>query len=242
MIYRLIFRLDYPMSYKLLDSLGKITDFVQTAFDQLDAKQKKVDLEILNRKIDAGCLDKNDNGLRFVVELQSIHGSFDFKNGISISEVQSFFGVKFIHEMIGQLGLDSLKYFSKFGIRCLYLAENPKFSFDAINNYILHQEKILSRSFESCNFRQDDSMVTIVGEKEIYGLRIAYGPYAAAEALRHFMIAPEVKEALMIDIDLSSSKIEAQKIDFISKLDLYLKEIDNLAVSIQSNLESVINV
>jgi len=241
-IYRVIFRLDYPLSYQFLDSLGKVTDFVQTFFDNLPIQEKKVDLDILNRKIDAFCVDKNNNGLLFVVELQTIHGSFDFKNGAEIPQILKFFGVDLIHEMVNQLKLDSLKYFNRFGIRCLYLSDEPAFTFDSINRYILKQEKILSNAFEHSGFSRDDSLIKIVGKKELNGLGVAYGPYQVSESPKHFGIQPSVNEGLIIDIDLFTSKLEAQKIDFKSKMELYLSEIDKLAKSIVSNLEKEINV
>lgn len=242
MIFRLIFRLDYPISYQLLDSMGKISDSIQTVFDQLGEMQKKVDLEVANRKISASCLQQDEKGLKFVVELQSMHGTFDFKNGVNTLELRKFFGVRIIHEVIERLGLESLRYFNRFGIRCLYLVEGSKFTFESINKHVLKQGEILSKSLTSCGFQQEDSMITIIGTKNINGLRVSYGPYKKNEAQIHFALYPQVEQGLMIDIDLYATNLQAQNIDFKSKLELYLTEIDNIAKSIIDNLEGELDV
>lgn len=242
MIHRLIFRLDYPISYQLIDNLGKVSDFVYKAFDGLPDVQKEVNLDINKRRIDASASKKDESGIKLTVELQSLHGSIDFKDSVPTTEIRKHFGVKIIHDVIDILGLESLEYFNRFGIRCLFLVENKKFTFETINTYILKQEKILSKSFFACKFSPEDSMIRIVGAKDIYGLGVSFGPYKKEEAARHFLISPSVSEALILDIDLFTVKFQSTKLDFRAKLEIYLQEIDILLKSITGNLEKELNV
>lgn len=246
MIFKLFFRLDYPICYPLIDSIGKTCKFIKTELDKQSTSEsdQKVEFDIPNGKISTLWLDQDANeiteGFNFTLEHQSLFGSFDFYKGRTSDFLMEFFGVKLVDDIIRSLEIGSSSDLDHFEVNCVYLIETTaSLTYESIVLHIQQEMAKLTSTLSECGFDFDNGLITIKGNKDEDTLLVSYGPYSKEDVDKYFSISPFIDQGLLISVKLHTAISKTQFIDFRSKLKLYFKETDIIVANLLNKISSV---
>lgn len=239
MIYRAIFRIDYPLSYNIMDKLGAQLDFIQQKVVPMKFDATKFDIDPLKHSISfSGQIDKNRYNIR--LSLNVLEGTLDFPEGTEIRRISAnpLFGL--LDQIIENLAIKEGTY-NRIGFRIFVLEINEKFNFENILKLFKEKLKLfetpITQNFAPVN---DAGIVLETLNDDSDNIRVSVGPYQADEKGKYFIFDPQIEEALIFDIDVYQKKIKIPGF----KLSEFIKEkekaVENIVTVTSNNLKEIL--
>lgn len=215
-VYKTIFRLDYPLSYGLVDGLGHRLEFLMT-----NSQNKAPFTEVggaLNLGQQYSLVHHGHYGEhnRFSTTLgpKTFNSNIEHYKGCDLQELHSNALFKLCDKLIADKAiLSEESRFDRIGIRLWIIATDPKFTKPNILKYLCAKNDYASSVLKSESFNSDDIAITFESKHDDgTQVRVSIGPYSKVEIPKYFtlMVNPEVEveEGLMFDIDISDYKIK----------------------------------
>ena len=221
-IYKAIFRIDYPISFKIIDSLGSYLDFLSQKLKSKPFSNFQSNIDFLNHSLEAKSKLEEDGICRFVLSPKAIDVLIEFKKGLDIEKLIKNPVSEVYDETIKRVNLEGFSTFDRIGVRLWIVDDSEENKFNELLNYLLKLNNPVNDIFKKNDFPPYD-MGIVIDSKNEQGVNIhmQYGPYQKTEELRYFSLKPEIKEGLIMDIDISQDKISIPQFSFLNLIKRY---------------------
>jgi len=228
-IYKAIFRLDYPMSYGIVDHLGEYLEFIQNKTDQEPFSKSIGRLNTVSHSISNDCKIGNDV-FSLNLSIKSFDAVIEFQNGIDIKKLPKCPLFSLADEVIEKLEEGNRFKYDRIGFRVFLIAENPKFTFKGLLDLIWDCNSIFGDALlkERYTEKEDIALVYEATSKDGEKIRYQCGPYQEKEATKRFSLKNDIKEGFIADIDIWQSKVTLPKLKLVSFINDYQKIYDKI--------------
>jgi hypothetical protein len=235
--YKTIIRIDYPLNYGLLDNLGQQLEFVhQKTLNDKDYTNSQGNVDFTKHSIaQIGNCKKDSYSLN--LSLKTIDITINYNNGIELDNLINGKLFKLYGEMLKKI---SVTMFDRIGMRFWIVLENKKFQFENIKNYITKSTSLFSDVFTEQFSGISDVGLVYETFSDHQNSRVSLGPYKAEEAAKYQFLNPEVKEGLILDIDIWESKLKTPEYNIKSNLISRLEMIKKIMSAVEEKMKGVL--
>jgi hypothetical protein len=213
--FKTIFRLDYPLSYALVDELGQYTQMVRDHAAKPTFSKSRTNLNLVEHSlVTTGKCKNEDDVFKFTLSLQSLNAVIEHSKGAPLLELHSHPVVKLSDELASQLKFNK---FERIGFRTWIIIQDRNYKFDQLKTYFMDNfGRTLSTEIKK-NFDVAEDIAVVFESQNSSSkdrTRILMGPYRREEEGRYFSIAlgEEIDQGLIIDIDVWQEKYEVPEI------------------------------
>lgn len=238
-VYKTIFRLDYPISFKIIDNLGEYAEFLHS-----DSLQKapfvdgKTNIDLTSHRISStGSVDKDM--FSFTLSITSLDAIIEHGVGVDVGSLSKHPVFDLANKLLPRLEKENdVMRFERIGLRTWSIIENDNFKFDRIRDYLLSKLTKFNNAIKP-NFNSSEDIGIVLESKSDAGIavRISFGPYQIAEQSKYFSLKHDsIKEGLIFDIDIWETKKEIKGLKFIELTKHYQKKMDSIIEKIKENL------
>jgi hypothetical protein len=226
-IYKAIFRLDYPLSYSIVDRLGEYCEFINNKTAHEPFAESKGVIE-MNRHLIIFDSKINDDRCVLNLDIKSFNSGIDFPKGCDISSLARFPLFSLADEVIEKLEQNSKIKYDRIGFRIFLLIEDEKLKFANLLDYIWDNNVIFTEAFKDHYPQRDDiGLVYEASAKDNEKIRLSLGPYQKQESKRYFSLENDVQEGIIFDIDISQTKINLPKLNLVKFIHKYQKTYEH---------------
>jgi hypothetical protein len=240
-IFKSIFRLDFPLAYKILDKLGEYLEIIDKQATEPPFTKGNGNVDLLQHSLTYNG-KVGDDAFTLTLDLKTFNGVIEFLKGCDIGELARFPLFNFADELIHKLDEDHVSKYDRIGFRSLIIIEEKNFKFRPLRDYIWKLNSIfgdaLSDFFEE---REDIGLVFESKEKDNSEyVRLRLGPYQKNERLKYFEATGDIEEGMILDIDMWQRKVSIPKLKLTEMVNQHQKIYGNLVGSIKSKLQEVL--
>jgi hypothetical protein len=221
--FRIIFRLDFPIRFKLADDLGRILDMVQKITSKAPFKQPTTNkYEIVGQQItNEGVVEGHKYNI--VLSPTFLTGEMHFQDGIQLSNLSSLELFKLADEVLGMFDKDDFT-FNRIGLRVFAISGNSKFTFQKVHGILENKNDYLHSEAKKVINTSYDMAIVAELKNEADNIRITFGPYHKREYKKYFNTDPGIQESIILDIDLWQEKTNVPEFR-MKKFAVYGQEI-----------------
>jgi len=216
--FKTIYRLDYPVSFGLVDHLGHYTQLVKEHSEKPAFTDVRSNLNLSNHTVTTAGKCGRDV-FRFTLSLQTMNAVIEHEDGTSLSDLSAHPVIKLSDDVLRSLKESSFNKFERIGFRCFVLVQDTKFTFEKLKKHFIENfgemSSALNRNFDM--FEDIGVVFELMNSKNNDHTKISMGPYKKTEMEKYFSIKPDVEEGLIVDIDVWQKKSEIADLN-LSKL------------------------
>lgn len=244
--FKTIYRLDYDLSYGLLDFLGQFSQILKTKMYSKPFLESNTGLDLINHAFSATGKLEGDDVVRVTLSLTTLNAVIEHGQGRELSSLHSHPGIELIDPILekfgefDKIGEQNIIKYNRIGFRT-FIIFSEDLEFDVIKNYISGITNPICTPLLS-NFESIDDLALTYETKQNkndHRCTVTLGPYKMGQAKKYFSIEPNVQEGLLLDIDVYQNNVEAPfgKTSTFSRMSkYYFDTINELARSINENL------
>ncbi len=235
-IFKTIFRLDYPLSFSILDNLGKQLEFIDQNTSIPPYNKTTGNVDLINHSIThSGNI--NEDIFKIHLSLKSFYGMVEYHQGYKIENLSKHKLFELSDKVIKNLELKRSSNYNRIGIRSWVIIEQERFKFEQILKLIKKSNSLFDSALtEHFPITNDIAMVFEAKSEELGNIRLGLGPYKKTEKERYFSLSPEIEEGLIMDIDIWQPKISIPNFNLIKLLKENQKVYHKLLKKIETNL------
>jgi len=182
--YKTIFRSDYPLCRALIDQLGACSGRCADAFEQNDARELSVKLDVVQRLVRATASFDEDS-----IQLQVSPTAFTLEmhhpNGQPLADLHATPALVAADRVFDFLGKKlGVLEFRRLGLRVWIVSQSdPSLTFQSARDLMVHFNKPFGQAAASVFDAVEDIGLCIeTKESEGLRLRVLFGPYRSAES------------------------------------------------------------
>lgn len=239
-IFKSIFRVDYQLSYKILDRLGQQLEEIVDRTKDKPFSESRGNIDLLNHAISS---HGNIYDGKYILNLSinTFDGTIESSEGFEIDRYCKSPLFKLADDIISELDFKSFKRFNRIGFRSFLIIYGDDIKFDKVLNYFNRVNSPLVNIVEKSFSKVNDAGVILESFSEALGnLRLSIGPFGEKDQKQFFSEELACKEGIIIDLDWWNEKIEIPGIkisEIIRKCqDIYIQVTDNVKTSILKEL------
>lgn len=211
-IYKTIFRLDYPLAYKILDNLGGYLEFIRKRTSQKPFSNGIGNINLLQHSLrHSGKV--GDDPFTLNLDLKTFNAVLEINNGQEIGNLSKNPLFKLADDLIEYIEIEHSSNYERIGVRNYILIKDEKIKFNELNDYIWNCNKAfgypLSQFF---NQKQDIAVVFEAKSANDENIRIQLGPYKNEERPKYFSLNNEIEEGMILDIDIWQINVSLPKL------------------------------
>lgn len=241
-IYKSIFRLDYPISFSILDRLGEHLEFIYNKMQKPDFENIKNDINLQNHSINShGVVGEDEFNLH--LSLNTFNAVIEHKEGLNITTLAKHKIFLLADDVIERLDIErNFSEYERIGVRLFIIKEHPGLKFKKILDYMYKLNNPFSSLFTKNSFEVRD-IGLILETKNEYDtfLKLHCGPYQENESIKYFSIQPSVKEGFIMDIDVWEKKIKIPNFKFTEFAKSSIKQVNKITEDVTKIIEEVLN-
>jgi hypothetical protein len=239
-IYKAIFRLDYPISYRIVDRLGEYLEFITNKTNEKPFTESNGALSMANHSI-AHNSKIGDDVFTLNLDVKSCDAVIEFPKGLEISKLNKCPLFSLADEVIEKLE-DGTKFkYDRIGFRVFLIIEETKLDFNQLRDYVWNCNKTFGDAIIGrYEQREDIGLVFEASAKDDEKIRYALGPYKEKESQRYFVLKNDVKEGLIFDIDIWQNKISLPKLKLVKSISSYQKTYDSIIIYTIKQMEGIL--
>jgi hypothetical protein len=228
-IYKAIFRLDYPISYRIFDHLGEYLEFISNKTDQPPFFESKGVLNIVSHSIVNNCKIGNDV-FTLNLSIKDFDAVIEFQDGIDIKKLPKCPLFSLADEIIEKLEEGNRSKYDRVGFRVFLIAENSKLTFNGLRDRIWDCNSTFGDALLKDRYteKEDIALVYEASSKNDEKIRYQCGPYQEKEVTKYFSLKNNIKEGFIADIDIWQSKVTLPKLKLVSFINEYQKIYDKI--------------
>ena len=233
-IFSSIFRIDYQLSYKILDHLGQQLEEIIDRTKEKPFSETNGKIDLLNHSISS---QGKVNCGRYLLNLSinSFDGTVENKDGYEIDRYCKNPVFNLADHIISNLDFKSFKRFNRIGFRSFLVIYGVDIKYDKVLRYFKKINTPFVKMIENNFSDVDDAGVVLECFDDSLGnIRLSIGPYGAKDQKQFFGEELVCKEGIMLDIDWWHEKIEIPGI----KLSEIAKKCQDIYNKVVSNIES----
>jgi len=206
-IMRSIFRLDYQLSYRLLDQLGAQLEEIITRTKEPPFEKVKGNIETAKRAIRAQG-EVGEGNFELNLTLNSFDGVVEKKDGYEINQFHKNPVFDLANDIIQNLNLKADDRYERIGFRSFLLITGDDVKFQPALEYFKKLNQPLVDLVSSKFSSVDDVGITLESYSEELGnIRLALGPYGERDKGKFFSADSGEDEGLIVDIDWWETKM-----------------------------------
>ncbi len=190
-IYKAIFRLDYPISYKVVDSLGSYLDFITQKLQKKPFKNFNNSIDFVLHALSSQAELEDGSICRFNISIKAIDVLVEYKSGMEIELLSKNAISEVFDEIVKKVTLDGFSNYDRIGIR-LWLADDQNVKkFDQILGDLLTFNQSLNNVLQEKQFPPYDiGLILETKNSEGVNLRLNYGPEIVPFVVEKKVVAP----------------------------------------------------
>lgn len=214
--YKTISRLDFPLSFALVDNLGKFAEVLHEESSKPPMVRKSTNLNLPKHIVNCTASVGEDE-FEFNLGLGSLDFLVEYKGGKDFAQTSKHPVVALADLLVRRLEEAKVQRIERIGFRNWILVEHEKFTFEALREVLIKRLPLL-RAAVAATFPQVEDVAAIVeaATEDSQNVRVITGPYRAAESEKYFSSDPAVTEALIVDIDVWQRKLEMPRLSLMS--------------------------
>lgn len=239
-IFKSIFRLDFPLAYKILDKLGEYLEIINSEATQEPFLGGQGNINTTQHalaytaEINRHDSEKDNDVFTLNLNLKTFNAVIEFPDGCDIGRLDKSPLFSLADKLIEKLQTDHSPKYDRIGIRSFVLVERPEFSFEKIRNYMWESNNIYSQALNKFfPNKYDIGLVLESSNKKEENVLLQIGPYQKSERKKYFEFEHIVEEGLILDIDIYQPKISIPKLKLGELINSYKKIYQDLVKEIQ---------
>jgi hypothetical protein len=207
-VFKSIYRLDFPLSFALIDNLGKYAEILHEKTGAVPFERQNTNVNLVEHRVASQVVVGKDVA-RFNLSLNSFDFVVEYRDGLSLGNAHKHPTVELATELARNLQAAPTNKIQRLGIRHWILIQDPKFTYTHLRNALVSQLELVKRAVEASFPTVEDVAATFeASAKDGTQARTSLGPYREAERERYFSLPNEIEEALIVDIDVWQAKLE----------------------------------
>ena len=217
-VLKYIFRIDYPVSYSLIDKLGDFLDYLHINTNKDPYKNVKNNINISSHIITSEG-DIGDNKFVITLSVDSFNGELQLTDSSDFNDLLKCQLFSLVQSIIERMRFMKGSEFKRIGLRIFAIDDNEKFKFDKILKYMLDKHQSFVNSLSHMTSNVNDVALTLESINPLEeSYRLVFGPYQDAEKNKYFSFDPNIKEGLMFDFDTWQPKISIPELNLIETI------------------------
>jgi len=236
--YKIIFRLDYPTTFGMLDILGDTAGFLEKETREAPFANATINVNPVEHLITCTAHlpspDAADDGFRLMHNVKTLSAVIEHQKGLELSELHEHPAIILTDKLIEHLDFADVSRFERLGIR-VWILETLRFKAirDSMVSKLDTLNSALMKSFASA---EDVGVVFESVNKEGSSVRVIMGPYQKTETAKYFGLENSVQEGLILDIDMWQTKVEIPKFRLSRQAAYFEAAFQKLAGDLVSSL------
>lgn len=236
-VFKIIFRLDFPLAYRILDKLGEYLEVIKEKTEADPYKDGTGEINLLQHSLSFTSKIKN-NIFSLNLNLKTFNSVVEFQDGINISEISKFPLFQFSDEIIEKLENDHNLKYDRIGIRSYIIMKNEEYTFSRLKDYIWNCNETFGVTIENdFEIKNDIGVIFESKSNNNENIRVCLGPYQKKEQGKYFSLENNIDEGLILDIDIWQSKCVIPKLKISTLINNHQKVYNNLIENIKKQLK-----
>jgi hypothetical protein len=234
--YKTIFRLDYDLSFRLLDYFGHITEVVHKATSVAPFSNTHTELNLAQNSFSttARC---GEDGFKFNLSLTTMNAVIEHSNGTDVSTLHNHPALKLADLVIKEFDEAALKKMKRVGFRTWLIYQGDDLKFSRLRDHFLKRNAPISSAVHKhFEMAEDFSATFESARKNSDNCRVAIGPYKEEEKAKYFSMPVTIKEGFMIDIDIWQNNCELPEFSVVKNSRHYFQSITEVGKDIRESL------
>lgn len=234
--YKTIFRLDYDLSFRLLDYFGQFTETVHKETSTAPFSETHTELNLSQHSFSTTAKCGND-AFKFNLSLKTLNAVIEHPQGIDVGSLHSHPAIKLADVVLKEFDEATLKKMQRVGFRTWLIYQDEHFKFDKIRDHLLKRNDPISQSIKK-HFETPEDFCAIFecARNESDKCRINLGPYKKEEMGKYFSLPVGIKEGFMIDIDIWQNNCELPEFSVVKNSRHYFQSITEIGKDLCSSL------
>jgi hypothetical protein len=234
--YKMICRIDYPLSYALIDNLGSFAESFHKDTAQPPFTKAHTNIDLASHTI-TGFLEVDDAKGNVTLGVSSLVAVLERPRGFALATIHDHPVFPTLDALVGRLATKGVSAFNRIGFRVWVIVTRSGLTFAGFRDRLAARLSGLDSAI-SRHFGPTDDLALIVESHDETGLKLrtAFGPYQADEYRKYFQTDPGVEEGIIFDIDYyqgSTSLPMVRVADFVRRA---RKTIQAVATSIDRSI------
>ncbi len=235
-LYKTIFRIDYPLSYSILDNLGNNLEFIHIKTKESPFTDATSDFNIAQHRILHRAKINNDS-FQIHLSINNLVTSIEYNKGYDINLLAKHPVFELTQQVIEKLDIKTFPHYNRIGLRNWVLIEHNSLIFESILNFMSQSNLCFDEVIKN-NFANTNDIAIIFeskNEDNIY-LRVILGPYQKNERIKYFTFEPSVNEGLILDVDIWEENISIPGFNLLELTKKYQSILFSLCQNIFTKL------
>ena len=235
-IAKIIFRIDFPTNFEMLDSFGKLMNSLEKKSNTPYFLKKAILHDSPSKKVILKA-ENDDCQMQLTNNLSTYDGVIEFITDYKSSTPTNnpFFKLAQSHyNKIADLGIDK---FVRVGARFYVLVKNEKFTFTKLKKYFDKKMSDFSCEFDEHFKDPYDSSIIIERENSVGEVfHLQFGPYRKEESAKYYQYERPEKEALFFDVDIWQLNFRSNNFDIEKLMKNRIKALEGVVTNISNTI------
>lgn len=239
-IFKTIFRLDFPVAYGILDKLGAYLEFLTSKTRQKPFEAIRTDIDLSQHSITCTAKVVNDF-FNISLDLSTLSGFIEFQNGKNINGIAREPIFTLAEELIQKLEMQTNSKYDRIGLRSYIILQKEQLHFESIRDYFWQCNNLIGEILTGFYEVKNDIALAFEAKSPTEFIRLNLGPYQSSEKNRYFSLKNDIKEGLLIDIDIWESNISIPDFKLVEMIRNHEKKYLDLIKNIESQILRVVS-
>lgn len=238
--FKTIFRLDFPLAYRILDKLGEYLELIHIKTNQNPFSEGKGNVNLIEHSLSYNAKVADDI-FSLNLDTKTFNAVIEYQGGSELNVLAKHPLFILADEVIEKLEKEHSSRYKRIGIRSYIIIQKKEFDFVKIRDYMWNSNKIFGDPLTSLFHTKYDIGVTFEAQSdnEEY-IRVNLGPYHEREISKYFSLKNELKEGFIFDIDIWQGNISIPQIKLVELIHRYQKVYSELVSNIESQILGVL--
>ncbi len=239
-IFKSIFRLDFPLAYKILDKLGEYLEIINDKTREKPFSAGKGNVNLLQHSLSHSA-KVADDAFTLNLDLKTFNAVIEFQNGHDIDNLAKHPLFHFSDEVIEKLENEHSSKYERIGFRSHIIVQRDELNFSTLRDYIWNCNQIFGNPITDLFSKPHDIGVIFEAKKpdESESIRVHLGPYHEREQSKYFVLNHAVKEGLIFDIDIWQTNVSIPHLKLVELIRSHQLVYHELVKNIESQVLEV---
>lgn len=239
-VFKTIFRLDFPLAYKILDKLGEYLELINSRTNQPPFSDGKGNINLLQHAL-SHTAKVADDAFTLNLDLKTFNAVVEFQGGTDVDTLAKNPLFHFADEVIEKLEGEHSSKYKRIGVRSYIIVQREELNFIKLRDYIWECNKVFGEPLmHSFNLRHDIGVIFEAKSEDEEYIRVHLGPYQEREQSKYFALKNDVKEGLIFDIDIWQPNLSVPQLKLVELLRSHQKTYIELVQNIESQVLRVL--
>jgi hypothetical protein len=239
-VFKTIFRLDFPLAYRILDKLGEYLELIHVKTAQAPFSNGKGNVNLVEHSLSYSA-KVGDDTFSLNLDTKTFNAVIEYQDGSAVNTLAKHPLFSLADEVIEKLAAEHSSKYKRIGVRSLILLQKDEFDFAKVRDYMWETNNVFGKSVTDLFNKRYDIGVTFEAQSddEEY-IRVNLGPYHEREIAKYFSLKNDVKKGFIFDIDIWQGNVSIPQLKLIELVHRYQNIYSELVRKIESQLPGVL--